>query len=84
MKSVAMRFLPEENQAPVVVASGEGILGEKILTIAKKNQIPVVKDKNLAETLSYLPIDKEIPENLYKAVSAIFRFIIELERENLR
>ncbi len=82
MKSIAMRFVSEENLAPVIVASGDGILGEKISSIAKKNNIPVIKDTALAENLYHLPIDQEIPENLYKAVASIFRFILELEKGN--
>ncbi len=84
MKSVAMRFIPNEDTAPVILVSGEGLLGEKIVAIAKKNKIPVVKDEKLAETLYHLPLDQEIPENLYKAVGAIFRFIMDLEKENSR
>ena len=37
MIAVALKFLPEKNSAPIVVASGAGYLGEKINEIALAN-----------------------------------------------
>lgn len=81
MISVALQFLPESDQAPKIIASGEGFLGKKIFEIAKINKIPIVKDDQLAKMLYNEPIGTEIPENLYKAVAAIFSYIYKIENE---
>jgi type III secretion system FlhB-like substrate exporter len=81
MIGVALKFLPENDSAPVVVAGGEGLLGDLILRIAQKAYVPVVKDPKLANALLKVPVGQEIPENLYKAVAKIYHFIFELEKD---
>jgi flagellar biosynthesis protein len=81
MNAVALRFLPESDDAPVVVASGSGFLGEKIHNIAKANQVPVIKEEFLASTLMQVPVGQEIPEALYKSVAVVFGFLFKLENE---
>lgn len=79
-KSIAMKFIPNLDNAPKIVASGEGYMALKIQQIAEKNQIPIIKDPALADSLIKIPIDSEIPENLYKAVSVIFQFLFSLKK----
>lgn len=81
MIGIALQFLPEKDAAPVVVATGEGVLGELILKIAQKNSIPIIKDPSLAKVLVKIPVGEEIPENLYKAVAKIYHFIFEIEKD---
>ena len=40
-KAVALRYDPEENSAPKVVAKGKGYVAENILEAAQSNSIPV-------------------------------------------
>ncbi len=79
MISVALKFLPEKDIAPKIIASGEGFLGDKIYQIAKKKNIPIHKDPILSKALSNLPIDSEIPVSLYKAVALVFAFVYKIE-----
>lgn len=81
MISIALKFIPEKDNAPKIIASGEGFLGDKIYQIAKKKNIPIYKDPSLAKTLSNLPLDSEIPEPLYKAVALVFSYIYKIENE---
>jgi flagellar biosynthesis protein len=81
MIAVALKFLPEKNSAPIVVASGAGYLGEKINEIALANDVPIVKDKDLSSTLLRVPVGQEIPETLYKSVAVVFSFLYKLENE---
>lgn len=81
MIGVALKYLPNSHRAPVVVAKGEGILADLIYKIAQKNKIPIVTDPPLAELLNQVPLDNEIPENLYKAVAKIYQFLLELEKD---
>ncbi|MDV6236991.1 EscU/YscU/HrcU family type III secretion system export apparatus switch protein [Leptospira ellisii] len=79
MISVALKFVPLKNDAPVITASASGLLGNTIRNLAQKNSVPIFKNPILAESLSELPVGQEIPENLYRAVGAIFAMILELE-----
>ncbi len=78
-KAVALRFLPDSDLAPRLVAKGEGTLAEQILNIAEKKGVKVLEDKSLAESLSRLGLGVEIPDTMYKAVAVVFRYIWEKE-----
>lgn len=73
----ALRFLPEIDSAPRIIAMGEGRLGEEIERLARENGIEVQKNPELAESLSYLGLGDEIPDNLYKAVAVLFQYLWE-------
>lgn len=74
----ALRYEAGKDRAPVIVAKGSGELAEKIIEIAKKENIPVMENKFLAEVLDKLEIYDEIPKELYAAVAQIFAFIYKL------
>ncbi len=80
-KAAALRFDPASDRAPRIVASGRGAVAEEIIRLAGENDVKVVEDGNLAGFLLDLPAGQEIPENLYRAVSAIFAMLIRLEGE---
>ena len=72
--AVALRY--EKPRAPRVVASGRGSIAEKIIETAAANGVPVRENPELAEALAKLDLDKEIPENLYRAVAQVLAFIL--------
>lgn len=75
IKAAALRYDDEKDNAPKVVAKGKGVIAEKIIELALKNNIPVKNDPALVEILSKLDIDEQIPTELYKAVAEILAFI---------
>ena len=81
MNAVALKFLPDKDNAPVVIASGAGFLGNRISEIAKANNVPVVKEEFLSSALMRVPVGQEIPEPLYKSVAVVFSFLYKLENE---
>ncbi len=74
-KAVALRYDPEKDRAPVVVAKGKGDLAERIVEIAKREGIPVVEDRELIEALIRIEVFEEIPSTLYEAVAKVLVFI---------
>ena len=64
-KASALAYTPGEDKAPKVIASGKGVIAEKILEVAKEVKIPVVEDAHLADTLDKLRVGSEIPAELY-------------------
>ncbi|MDO9353741.1 MAG: EscU/YscU/HrcU family type III secretion system export apparatus switch protein [Solirubrobacteraceae bacterium] len=57
--------------APTVVAAAAGDAAERIERFARENGVPVQHDGPLAEALSRLPVDTEIPPELYRAVAEV-------------
>jgi len=74
-KAVALRYDTDKENAPKLVAKGQGNVAERIIQIAQENELPIKKDEDLVELLTKIDIDKEIPANLYKAVAEVFSFI---------
>jgi flagellar biosynthetic protein FlhB len=67
----------EVDDAPVVVASGEGDLAARILRAAHEYGVPVVQNVPLARALRELEVGDQIPEALYEAVAEILREVWE-------
>jgi flagellar biosynthesis protein len=74
-KPVALRYDPEKDNAPVVLAKGYGELAERIIKIAKERNIPVVEDKDMISALIRVEVFEEIPPELYRAVAKVLVFI---------
>lgn len=77
--SVALQYEPGES-APKIIASGKGLLAEKIIEKAKEVEIPVYKDDKLAKTLSKLEIGDMIPPELYSVVAEILVFVDDMDK----
>ena len=82
-QAVALRYQPERDRAPKLVAKGHGYLAEKILELARQHHIPVREDKNLLQILSRLDLNQEIPAEVYKAVAEILAFIYRLANRQI-
>jgi len=74
-KAAALRYDTEKENAPRLLAKGEGEVAKNIIKIAEENDLPIRKDPDLIELLSKVEIDKEVPDALYKAVAEVFSFI---------
>lgn len=67
-------------EAPKIVATGKGILAEKIIEKAKETDVPIYQDSKLAKTLSKLEIGESIPPELYEVVAEILLFVDDMDR----
>ena len=77
--SVALEYTPGE-EAPKIIASGRGILAEKIIEKAKEVDVPIYEDSKLAKTLAKLEIGDAIPPELYGVVAEILVFVDDCDR----
>jgi len=80
-KAVALKYEPEKDGAPRVVAKGQGRLAELILEVARRHGIPVREDSELVRELFRLEIEAEIPPELYEAVAVILAWAYRLNRK---
>ena len=78
-QAIALEYDPSD-QAPRVVASGRGILAEKIIETAKESDVPIHRDDKLADTLSRLEIGEMIPPELYEVVAEILVFVDSMDK----
>ncbi len=74
--AVALHY--DRTGAPRVVAKGKGTLGEKIIEVARANNIPIEENEVLVGALSNVELGEEIPAELYKAVAEVLVFVLRL------
>jgi len=74
-QAVALKYSPQDMQAPAVVAKGKGLVAEEILQKAKEHGVPIQEDSSLVEILGQLELNQEIPAELYQLVAEILNFV---------
>lgn len=78
-QAIAIEYDPMD-EAPKIIASGQGILADKIIEKAKENAVPIHQDGKLADTLSRLEIGDMIPPELYEVVAEILVFVDAMDK----
>ncbi len=77
--AVALEYDPND-EAPRIIATGKGVLAEKIIEKAKEANVPLHQDNELADTLSRLDIGDMIPPELYEVVAEILVFVDAMDK----
>jgi flagellar biosynthesis protein len=72
--AVALRY--SIGDTPRVVAKGRGDIGQAIIDTAREHGVPLQQNPALAEALSQVELDDQIPEALYRAVAEVLGFIL--------
>lgn len=75
-KKIAVALRYEAPSAPTVVATGRGLVADAILSSAREHGVSIEENPILAEALSRIELDAEIPEELYRAVAEVIAFVI--------
>lgn len=78
LKAVALKYEPEKNNAPCVVASGSGSMAQKILQVGMENGIAIYHDESATTLLSKLGQGQEIPPELYRIVVNIYLYLLDV------
>ncbi|GAB6100700.1 EscU/YscU/HrcU family type III secretion system export apparatus switch protein [Halanaerocella petrolearia] len=78
-EAVALKYDINQDQAPKVVAKGQGSLAKEIINKAEEHDIAIEEDKDLVEVLLQLELGEEIPEELYQVIAEILSFVFGLE-----
>ena len=73
--ALAVQYDKEQDNAPKVVAKGKGAVADKIIELAKKNDIPLYEDPDLIEVLSKLDLGQEIPPEMYKLIAEVLIYV---------
>lgn len=79
--AVAMRYDPEHNDAPVIMAKGKQNRAFKIRDFAKKYDVTIVEDPPVARALYATAEEGEfVPPELYQAVAEILAYVYKLKK----
>ena len=73
--ATVLQYDPDSDSAPRVVATGQGKVAERILELARENNVPIHDDPQLAAALSLLDVEQEIPPELYRVVAEVLAYI---------
>lgn len=79
--AVALKY-DEGMRAPQVVAKGVDDVALRIRAVATANEIPIVENPPLARALhAAVEVDKEVPEEHYRAVAEVIGFVMRLRQK---
>ncbi len=80
--SVALRYRPGSDAAPVVVARGRDAVALAMRALADARSVPMLDYPQLTRALYFTTrAGQPIPEDLYQAVAIILAFVFRLDRE---
>ena len=82
--ATALRFNPNEDAAPQLIAKGLGLIAENIIKKAEESNVPVYVDQRLSEQLNQLEIGDQIPYELYEVVAEVLVFIGHVDQNKKR
>jgi len=74
-EAVAVRYDPQKESAPRIVAKGRGQIAEKIIELAKASGVPVHSDPDMTRLLAAVELFDEVPPVLYAAVAEILVWV---------
>ncbi len=78
ISAAALKYDPESEAVPKIVAQAKGELARKIVEIALEYDIPIYSDEKLVEKLLELDYYSEIPPELYKAVAEVIVYVYQI------
>jgi flagellar biosynthesis protein len=76
--AVALHY--DRKGAPRVTAKGRGYVAEEIIARAAEHGVASEQNAILAQALTDVELDSEIPEALYRAVAEILGFVLRAGR----
>jgi len=83
--AVALRYDPENMNAPTVVAKGMRLVAQRIREIAEENKVPIVQKPPLAREL-YRTVDigGAVPEGLFAVVAEVLSYVYRIDRREAK
>ncbi|MCM1579221.1 MAG: EscU/YscU/HrcU family type III secretion system export apparatus switch protein [Ruminococcus sp.] len=78
---MALRYNPEKDYSPVVIAAGHGHVAERIVTLADESGVPIYRDDSTAAVLTMLDVGQGIPPELYSVVAGIYVEVMRIAKE---
>ena len=81
--AVALRYHPDEDAAPIVLAKGVDELALRIVRVAEEHHVPAIENVPLARALyADTELGQEIPPELYNPVAEVMVYIFRLNENH--
>ena len=78
--AVALRYRPDVDEAPVVLAKGQDHLALRIIKMAEEHQVTVMENVPLARALyASTELNRPIPPEFYNAVAEVLVYIYRMD-----
>ncbi len=81
IRAVALSYDEQRGAAPQVVASGSGLVADKIIETAREAGVFIREDPDLVELLAKVPVGEEIPPELYQTIAEILAFVYSVNEK---
>jgi flagellar biosynthetic protein FlhB len=82
--AVALRYVPEQDAAPEVVAKGADQVARRIIEIAEENGVPLYQAPPVARVLyQQVELGETIPAQMFQAVAEILAHVYRLSRRTV-
>jgi flagellar biosynthetic protein FlhB len=82
--AVAIKYDPEADIAPVVIAKGADSLALRIIEVAEEHGVIVTENRSLARGLyEAIELDNPIPERFYQPVAEVLAFVYSLKKKDM-
>ncbi|AII86322.1 EscU/YscU/HrcU family type III secretion system export apparatus switch protein [Planktomarina temperata] len=79
--AVALKYVPGEMKAPVILAMGRGKIAERIIAKGEESNVTVFRSPLLARALYFTSeIGQEINDGVYTAVAAVLAYVFRVDR----
>jgi flagellar biosynthesis protein len=79
-KAAALKYNKDLDNAPKLIAKGQGEVAKEIIKRAKEHNIHIKEDSDLIEVLYALDINDEIPESLYMVIAKLLSELYEINK----
>ena len=78
--AVAVKYDNFAMNAPQVVAKGAELVAEKIKAVAGEHGVPIVENKELAQSLyKTVEVGEEVPSDFYQAIAEVLAYVYRLK-----
>ena len=78
--AAVIRYDDSQGAVPTVVAHGSGQVAQKIIELAKQNNIQMQEDESLVGALLNIDLGESIPPQLYAVMAEILILLEELDQ----
>ena len=80
-RQIAIALEYDGHGAPRVTAKGRGELAQRIIDTGREHDVAIEQNAVLAQALSAVELDDQIPEELYRAAAQVIAFVLSLRGE---
>jgi flagellar biosynthesis protein len=80
-RAIALRYDSDQDAAPTVIATGQGLIADKIVEKATEAGVAIQENAGLAEALAQVELGTAIPEDLYPVVAEVLVWVNRMNRK---